>query len=210
MKHTYNILLILGFFNLFPASGLFAQPWTLVKENDGIKIYTRLDFKSSWKSFKGEVTFSSPIEKVCAILGNDKNRDWWDKAITDVKVLGYEENKFIQYYLVYTLPWPFTNRDIVTETRITDDTVTGIWIYSAKPLPNRVPEKSDLVRIKHFSQKWTVQPVDNGEVHVIFEGSVDPGGNIPAWLYNMVITETPMKMLHSLRDKALSGKLADK
>jgi hypothetical protein len=40
---------------------------------------------------------------------------------------------------------------------------------------------------------------------VTLEGSVNPGGNIPAWLFNMVITETPLKMLHSLREKSLSS-----
>jgi len=202
-------LFILSFLNFFPASGLLAQPWTLVKENDGIKVYTRLESSSVRKSFKGEVTFQAPIEKVCSMLGTDKNNDWWDKAFTDIKVLGYEENKYVQYYMIYNTPWPLSNRDIVTETRKTTDTLSGIRIYTARPLPNKVPEKSNLVRIKEYKQTWTIQPLEQGFVHVTFEGSVNPGGNIPSWLYNMVITETPMKMLHSLREKAVSGKLAD-
>jgi hypothetical protein len=210
MKLSYKILFVLVFLNLFPASGLLAQPWTLAKESDGIKVYTRFETNSVWKSFKGEVTFKAPIEKVCSMLGNYKNNDWWDKAITDIKVLGYEKNKYVQYYMVYNTPWPFSHRDIVTETTITYDTVSGVRVYSAKPLLNKVPEKSNLVRVKEYKQKWIVQQVDKGYVHVTFEGSINPGGNIPSWLYNMVITETPMKMLHSLREKALSGKLAEK
>jgi len=210
MIHSYKIFFILCFLTLFPASGLLAQSWNLVKENDGIKVYTRLESSSVRKSFKGEVTFQAPFEKVCSLLGTDKNNNWWDKAITDIKVLGYEKNKYVQYYMIYTTPWPFTNRDIVTETRITTDTLSGVRIYTARPLSNKVPEKSNLVRIKEYKQTWTVQPMKKGFVHVTFEGSVNPGGNIPSWLYNMVITETPMKMLHSLREKAISGKLADK
>jgi hypothetical protein len=103
------------------------------------------------------------------------------------------------------LPWPFKNRDIVTETTITTDTVSGVRKYVARPLPNKVPEKSNLVRLKEYQQIWTVQPEEHGYVHVTLEGSVNPGGNIPAWLFNMVITETPLKMLHSLREKSLSS-----
>ena len=209
MIHTLKIFFILGLLNFIPASGLLAQPWTLVKENDGIKVYTRLEANSVWKSFKGEVTFQAPIEKVCSMLGTDKNNDWWDKAITDIKVLGYEKNKYVQYYMIYNTPWPLTNRDIVTETIITTDTLSGIRIYTARPLSNKVPEKSNLVRIKEYKQSWTVEPMKKGVVHVTFEGSVNPGGSIPSWLYNMVVTETPMKMLNSLREKAVSGRLAD-
>jgi hypothetical protein len=205
MIHNIRILLFSGFINIFLASGLLAQPWTFVKEKDGIKVYTRIESNRTWKSFKGEVTFQASSEKVYSVLGNDKNNDWWDKAITDVKVLGYVENKFIQYYLVFNLPWPFKNRDIVTETTITTDTVSGVRKYVARPLPNKVPEKSNLVRLKEYQQIWTVQPEEHGYVHVTLEGSVNPGGNIPAWLFNMVITETPLKMLHSLREKSLSS-----
>ncbi len=208
MIQNFNILLFLGFFILFPASEISARPWTFVKEKDGIKVYTRTESNSSWKSFKGEVTFQTTMDKVMSLLGNETNNDWWDKAITDVKVLGYEEDEFIQYYMVYNLPWPFTNRDIVTDTRITTDTVTGVRIYSVKPLPNRVPEKSNLVRIEEYWQIWTIQLMAKDYVHVTFEGSLNPGGNIPPWLYNMVVNEVPLKMLETLREKA-STKLQD-
>jgi len=198
-------MLFSGFLNLFLASGLLAQPWTFVKEKDGIRVYTRVELNRSWKSFKGDVTFHASLEKVYSMLGNDKNNDWWEKAITNVKVLGYKENKFIQYYMVYNLPWPFKNRDIVTETTISTDAISGVRKYVASPLPNKVPEKSNLVRLKEYQQTWTVQPEDKGYVHVTLEGSLNPGGNIPAWLFNMVITEAPLKMLYSLREKSISA-----
>jgi hypothetical protein len=206
MIHNLKILHISGFLILFLASGLMAQPWTFVKEKDGIKVYTRVESNHSWKSFKGEVTFQASLEKVYSLLGNDKNNDWWDKAISDIKVIGYKENKFIQYYMVYNLPWPFKNRDIVTETTISTDAISGVRKYVASPLPNKVPEKSNLVRLREYQQTWTVQPEDKGYIHVTLEGSLNPGGNIPVWLFNMVITEAPLKMLYSLREKSSSRK----
>lgn len=199
-------LLFSGFFILFLTPGILAQPWTFVKEQDGIKVYTRIEPNRSWKSYKGEVTFRANMDDVCSLLGSTTNHDWWDKAISDVKVLGYKEDKFIQYYLVFNMPFPFENRDIVTETTITTDTLTRISKYIARPLLNKVPEKSNLVRIKEYHQTWTVQAGDKGYVHVTLEGSINPGGNIPAWLFNMVITETPLKMLYSLRENSLSSK----
>jgi len=205
MIFRYKFLSVISFSILFFSCGLFAQTWTLAKEKDGVKVFTRTENNSPWKSFRGEVTFRGTVEKVSSMLGNNKNFDWWDKAVTDVKVLDFKENRFVQYYMIYELPWPLTNRDIVTETIITDDMLTGIRIYEAKPLPGKIPEKPNLVRVKSYRQVWTVQPQDKGNVRVIFEGSLDPGGHIPHWLYNLVITETPLKMLNSLRGKVLSG-----
>ncbi len=210
MRNSFKILLFFCCLYIFPAFGLLAQSWTFVKEKDGITVYTRLESNNSWKSFKGDVTFKASFEKVNSMLGNVKNIDWWDKAIKDVKVLGQEENKFIQYYLVYSLPWPFKDRDLVTETIISVDAITGVRTYVAKPLSNKVPEKPNVVRIKDFWQTWTVEPLKEGYVHVTLKGSVNPGGSIPAWLFNMVITETPLKMLHSIREVSMSGESVSK
>ncbi|MEI6059659.1 MAG: START domain-containing protein [Bacteroidota bacterium] len=186
----------------------FSQPWNFVKEKDGIKIYTRTEANNSLKSFKGEADFHTSMEKVYSMLGNARNDDWWDKNITDIKVLAYEENKFIQYYLIYNMPWPLTNRDLVAETKIEKNPVNGEWTFIAEPLFNIVPEKDNIVRISKYYQKWTVQPKENGNVHVILEGFINPGGNVPAWAYNMIVPETPYKTIRSLRERVLSNKPA--
>jgi hypothetical protein len=79
------------------------------------------------------------------------------------------------------------------------DPVTGTRSIEAKSLLNVIPEKPDLIRIKKYWQKWTLVPVEKGLVHVILEGSVDPAGSVPAWLSNMVITETPFKVIQSVQ-----------
>jgi len=208
MKPSFKFLFSFVFLNLFVAGSPFAQPWNFVKENDGIKIYTRIESNNSLKSFKGEVIFHATMEKVCSLLGNTKNTDWWDKGISNIKELDFEENKFVQYYLIYKMPWPLTSRDLVAETRITTDPVSGDHSFTARPLANTVPEKPNLVRIRNYRQTWIVQPMEKGNVHVTLEGFIDPGGNIPTWVYNMVVAETPLKAIRSLRERALSKKPA--
>lgn len=207
MKYYYwLILLLLVFF--FHAKDLCAQSWDFVKEVDGIKIFTRKELNSSLKSFKGEVTFKAKIDKVNLLVGNADNLDWWDKDISSIKVLAFEKDKFIQYYIIYKVAWPLSNRDLALDARISTDPVTGVRTVSAKPLLNAVPENPNLVRIKKYWQKWTVQPMDKGYVHIILEGFVDPTGNVPSWLFNIVVTETPLRVLNALRRRALSDKPA--
>jgi hypothetical protein len=202
-------MVLLFFLATFPI-GLFAQAWEFEKEKDGIKIFTRKELNSSLKASRGEVTFKANLEKVNLLVGDAKNIDWWDKNISSVKVLNFERNKYIQYYIVYSVAWPLTNRDLALQASISTDPVTGVRTVLAKPLLNVVPEKKDLVRIKKYWQKWTVQPLDNGYVRVTLEGFIDPTGNVPSWLFNLFVTETPYNALHALRDRALSAKPAVK
>jgi hypothetical protein len=199
--HTFIPAARILFFYLIFTSNLYAQSWNFVKERDGIRIYTRKEKNSSLKSFMGVVDIKTTPEKVYTLIGNVKNTSWWDENLREIRVLTYEEDKHIQYYLVYHAPWPVTDRDLCVDARITTDPSTGQRIIYSVPLPDVIPESPDLVRIKKYWQRWTVQPRDNGMVHIILEGFVDPGGSVPSWLYNMVITETPLKIIRGIQSR---------
>lgn len=177
-----------------------AQTWKLVKDKDGIKVYTRDEPNSNLKSFKGEANFTTNLKYLCARIGNLDNLDWWDDDVKDVKILHHERDKLIRYYFVYDAPWPFTDRELCVEAHITKDPTAGLLIVHATPFVCQIAERKDAVRIKNYWQRWTIQDTGNGNFHVTLEGFLDPGGNIPSWLYNMVITDTPMKVIRNLRE----------
>jgi hypothetical protein len=197
-KYSLTFLLLIIFF-LTGSWDLSGQSWEFIKEKEGVKLYTKKEVNISVKSFKGEVYLHAPVEKVYSLITNVKNFDNWDEDITEIRVLLNEKDKHIQYYLVYDVAWPVADRDLVVDAIITTDTLTGIITVEGKPLPNVIPENPDLVRIKKYWQKWTIIPKERGIIHLILEGSVDPGGNVPAWLSNMVITDTPLKSIRSIQ-----------
>jgi hypothetical protein len=199
MKNYLIIILVFPLFLFITVKDLCGQSWEFIKEKDGIRIYTRKDANSAIKSYKGEADLHTKIEKVYELIGNPKNVDWWADDISEIKILLYEKGKHVQYYLVYDVPWPITDRDLVVDAIITTDPITGVRIVEARPLSNVIPERTDRIRIKKYWQTWTITPKPDGTIHVILEGFVDPGGSIPAWLYNMVITETPWKVIKSVK-----------
>jgi hypothetical protein len=180
---------------------VFSQSWQFIKEKDGIKVYTRPEKNSSLKSFKGVMDITSSMESVCSMIGNPNNRAWWDKNLSQVKLLSIEKNRY-SFYMVIDLPWPVSDRDLCVETRLRDDSVTGTRTVNARQLLNVVPENPGLVRIKKYWQTWTIQPMGNNIIHLELEGFADPAGSIPAWLYNMVITDTPLKIMREVQKRA--------
>ena len=180
---------------------MVAQSWDFVKEKDGIKIYTRREGDNSLKSFKGVADIHARFEKVCDMIGNVKRLEWWDKNLREIKVLYFEKEKRSQFYLVYHAPWPVTDRDLCVEATITTNPVTGIRTIYSVPLLNVIPENPKYVRIKEYWQKWTLEPTNGGIVHVVLEGYVDPAGSVPGWIYNMVITETPLKIIRGVKQR---------
>ncbi len=199
---TNNIPLIVVFlFSLALSYSMEAQSWDFIKEKDGIRIFTRKEGGNSLKSFRGVAEIHAPIEDVYNLIGNVKNLDWWDKNLREIKVLHYEKEKRAQYYLVYDSPWPVTDRDLCVDATITTDPVTGVRTIRAVPLENVVPENHAYVRIKEYRQSWILTPTGKGVVHAVLEGYVDPAGRVPDWIYNMVITDTPLKIIRGIKQR---------
>jgi hypothetical protein len=48
-------------------------------------------------------------------------------------------------------------------------------------------------------QKWTAQPLKNGIIHLTLEGYLDPAGDIPDWIYNMMINESSIKVMQRVQ-----------
>ena len=134
-------------------------------------------------------------------IGNVQNVDWWDKNVREIRVLAYEPDKYIKYYLVYHVPWPLNDRDLCVEAKITIDPVTGEKVVYAKPLLDDIPERRGIVRIRKYWQKWTLKPTSKNTVQAVLEGFVDPGGSVPSWLYNMVIVDTPLKVMKGIKER---------
>jgi hypothetical protein len=181
-----------------PATG---QSWDFIKEKDSIKIYTRVETGGTLKSYKAVADLYEPEENIFSVMEDINHTDWWDNNLTQIKVLLYEKNKRAQYYMVYDLPWPVTDRDLCVDVTIMTDTVTGERKINAVSLNGVIPEYKDMVRIKDYRQLWTLTPTGKEMTHVVLEGFVDPAGTIPVWISNMLIIESPIKAITGLRER---------
>lgn len=178
-----------------------AQKWEMVKEKDGITIYTQVEEGTKLKGYKGESYINAPASRVLDVIENVNNTDWWDKNLTQIKVLQYEKYKRARYYLVYDLPWPVTDRDLCVEVKVETNSATGVSKVKAGPLPGVIPEKPEIIRIKDYHQTWTIEPAGSNRSRVILEGFIDPEGTIPDWVINWLIVDSPVKIIEGLRQK---------
>ncbi len=199
MRHKQLYFHIIFFLILTYPVSTFAQSWDFVKKKDDILIYSRKESEKNLKSFKGVTEIKEPAEKVFALIEDVNNTDWWDKNLNQIKVLLYEKNKRAQYYLVYNLPWPFKDRDLCVNVTTTIDPVTGVSKITAVPLSGIIPLQDGLVRIKDYRQVWTVKPAGKNLAHVELEFYVDPADNLPDWLLNMLLTNSPINSINGIR-----------
>lgn len=194
---------LIGLFFLIqaPVGPLAAQSWNFVKEQDGIKIYTRQEANKPLKAYKGVVDIQAPAEKIFTMIEDVHHTEWWDPNLSEIKVLAYEKNKMAQYYLVFDSPWPVSNRDLYVDVTVTIDRVKSIFTVAAVAIARPMPEHGEMVRIRNYRQTWTISSTGKDSAQVVLEGYVDPAGNIPVWISNMIIIQSPLNAILGVKQR---------
>ncbi len=199
-----GLLLVL----VLSASTFSDNDWVLRKESNGIKVYTRKLPGVTVKEVRVTGVFVNSLSSIVSILQDKESHPSWIyhckeakelKRINDLEQICYQEIE---------LPWPCENRDLVTNYQIRQDSLTReIKIY-VTAMPDYIPKKPGIVRIKMVSAQWTITPKPDKTVLVDYVVNVDPGGSIPGWMINMGVTDGPYETLINMKEKLKEEKYA--
>lgn len=180
-----------------PFIGLSQSKWELKKNEDGIKIWTADTPKSSFKTFRAEMTVDADLEKVRTVLINlDTITFYYDgiSSVTDVKQISENE---AEYFLEFDFPWPVSKR----RARVTSKVVPveiGSYEISTMITPNS-SFKEGFVTVKQMSSFWIIVNAGNNQTYIKHIAQMDPSGSVPAWIANSKVVDTPLKTLKNLR-----------
>jgi hypothetical protein len=69
-----------------------------------------------------------------------------------------------------------------------------------------LPTTKNVVRVPASYSKMTLTPIGNSRLKVEYFIEVDPGGQMPAWVVNLVSTQAPYETFKNLMDRLESLK----
>ncbi|MCB0477431.1 MAG: START domain-containing protein [Crocinitomicaceae bacterium] len=202
MKYT---VLFLGFLLLSftPKSEWITpaeEPWKLAKNKDGVLVYTRQPEGKKIKEFKAIVKIKTNMQKIIDLIEDVEKYPEWQSDITSSKTL--KKISTTERYIYYALdvPWPITDRDVVTHVKKTSYT-SGQVIFKLTSKPDYIKEKEGFIRIKDAQGSWKLTPKENGYIEVIYQSYGDPAGSIPSGIINSFIVDGPFKTMSNMRTK---------
>jgi hypothetical protein len=184
---------------LLISNHLFCQDeWELSREGNGIKVYTGKKNNSVFKSVKVDCTLEGTIDKLVTVLKNvDGNNHWVYSTKQTYLVKNTSDSEFI-YYAETSLPWPLRNRDMVINMLFEKTAAGNQLTVKATGVKDEAPEQDGKVRVPYFNGLWEVTRADDNHITIHYQLSVDPGGSVPAWAYNMFVSKGPYKTFNNL------------
>lgn len=173
--------------------------WQLRTEKKDIKVYTRTFPDSKFKAIKVELLLQTTLTRLVTVLLDIKTAPDWVYATKSAIVLKQESPSDVIYYSEVRLPWPMSNRDFIAHLITTQDSHTRVVTILGPTMNDYLPEKKDIVRVKRSEGKWILTPMNNGHIKVEYTLRTDPGGDIPAWLFNLFVTKGPLESFENLK-----------
>jgi hypothetical protein len=177
-----------------------SQPnWELKKTGPGIFIYTSNTDISAIKDIKATLDLKGSLSSVVSVVTDLKSYPKWIYNCSEGRVLSMVGDSELYFYQRIYAPWPVSDRDLCSHYKIRQNPETLELTVVSKAVPNLLPEIEGVVRVKKSKTQWRIRPIGNNILKGEYYLSVDPGGDVPAWLINLFITEGPYGSLLKLK-----------
>ena len=193
--HKYCIC----FFLLFLSQLRGQEQWDLVKEDEGIKVFTRTNEVMSFKEFRASVIVKGEVNQFVSVLYDVKGLTTWGHNITEARLLERPSDTIQIYYAVAKAPWPYKNRDGIYKNNFSWDAVYRTLTVEISLLEDSRELSDKFVRMDGYGY-WKVKEISANEIQIDFQMQIDPGGSIKAWMANMFVTDSPFYTIKGIRD----------
>lgn len=173
--------------------------WKIVGRSDDVTVSTRPFAGSSYPEVRASGIVCAALPPLVAYIEDAAGFDRWIPDTIEARLLAQPSKREQIFYIRTAMPWPVKSRDMIY--RLTEPTgqVGGDRMsVSIEGLPDYLPENPDAVRMQDVSGRWNFHERD-GVTLIDLDMHFEPGGNIPGWIANRRIVETPTKMLENLQ-----------
>ena len=172
----------------------------LRQQNEWLKIYTCPVPSSDFLSFVGIAKLDVPAHSVLGLLYDLESATEWvykTREMRILKELDGDEGRIV--YQLVSAPWPLSDREIISQSQGFMDPETSEIFIRITSKPDFLPENPNYVRVRQLEGAWNITPLSDESCRVVFRLHIEPGGEIPSWLANIAVIDTPYHTLDNMR-----------
>jgi hypothetical protein len=214
----WSLILSAGLVLAAPVSGketraenkisLSSDQWEEVRNNNGVITYVRwLHYSNGSKTRerKGDMQADCSLKKTVEVLTDPTETKKWMSGVSENYLLSKSNPSEWYTYTLYSIPWPFNNRDLVSAFAIKTNPVNKTVIINIVSRADHVPPKPGIERLEDYSATWTITETAPQKVHIEFSAMSDTPPMFPRYIQDPIIE----KMFHNnlVRLRTLLGNI---
>lgn len=191
-----------------PAQNL--EGWTLRKDRDDIRVYSRQTATSKFADIRVLCEFPGTPAQLVAALQDVSNLKDWAFNVRSSRVIAFPSETELTYHSTIHAPWPVDARDAVIRMQFSQDSASRVLTVRGVNEPARVPLQPGVVRVKESTSAWKVTPLPGPRIRIDYTLRLHPGGTLPAWLVNATLATGPYQTFSRLRKAVQSPRYRGK
>lgn len=176
-----------------------AGAWELAKKQDGVTVYTRSVKGSNFKEYKAVTSIKASLPSLVAVVEDVAAYPLWIHTCKEGKLLKRINEKETYNYTINDAPWPVSDRDAAVHNTISQNTGDRVITINIRGIPDYIPEKTGLQRVRKIDGFWRFTPLGDDMVEVLYQVHTEPGGNLPSWLVNSIVVSQPFHTLVNMK-----------
>lgn len=173
--------------------------WKLDRESDDIKIsYRNLKVGDTLKTRQMQISFyvdASP-ERILPMFTNEDNLSVWSARTEKCEIINYDTNTWTTYNL-FDIPWPFEQKDLITEYRLVKSNSTINLYMTGKP--NSLPYYEGVSRMEKYEGQWTFTHLGNGTTKVELTTVAFTKSNFPKFIQDPILQDVLIESINTMK-----------
>jgi len=163
--------------------------WVLIEEDETLTIYERwISFPDGTKTRerKGVFSVKSETKNIIPFISKAEGIEQWMKGVEEASELPVHDSLSKLIYIEFNAPWPFKDRDLVSEIRTNSDCDSVCIEVFMSAVTDCIPEKSKTIRMKSYEAHWQIIQLGNGEIRIEFSAYSATPPIAPLWIQDPV------------------------
>jgi hypothetical protein len=174
---------------------------------DGIKVFIYKQKNSKFGTFKAITHIKASLDSILSVLFDNNAYEKWVHACDNsfiIKQISFNER---YHYQTMDIPFPFANRGFILHSVMTQDpdsktinitsSVDADFCNNNDSEPCAWINQSADFKVTKSIGTFQLQPDSKG-TKITWIQHTDPAGNLPAWLVNQFVADTPYWTLKNL------------
>jgi hypothetical protein len=173
--------------------------WKLAKQSDDISIsYRFIEVNGMLKTRQMQISFQveSKPEQIIRMFKSADQLSAWAAGTKKCKILQAGSSSWTTYSL-YNIPWPFKQKDLITEYKLIKS--DSIFTLLLKGKPNQLPYYKNISRIKQYEGSWLFIPLENGKTRVEFYSISFTKPVVPRMFQDPIIQDVFIDSINNLK-----------
>lgn len=173
--------------------------WKETIHDEGIRVFKRLREGSAYEEVRAEARLSGKVEDFLPFFSEPSHYKKWVYGTLESEIVNRSNLSDFVFLGVFKIPWPFENRELVSRIEILRDVALNSITAKLTHADSSLPVNEKNVRVARFESLWKVLPAEEKKVDLSIEMYVEPGGKLPPFIVNLVLSRIQLWSIKNLR-----------